>query len=209
MTPELKKRLILIGAVVAIMALMFAIGRYTVPTKVIERVQTQQVEHQVVVEKVDEHRLDELTAQLKLAMSQLSHLKESIHQEKHTTTRPDGTTETTETIDRNVDRTVQTTQVQTVEKQVVVTQEKVVDHVVKVETQVVVEKEKIVSAEKPNWLIGPMVGVNVRDLTLAQGLTTGPLSFGVHVDRRIAGPVFLGAWGLSSGQAGLSLSLEF
>lgn len=52
----------------------------------------------------------------------------------------------------------------------------------------------------PNWRVGGLVGVDL----------SGPSpAYGGQVERRIIGPVYVGAWGLSSGQAGLSVGVEF
>lgn len=183
----------------------FAAGRYSAPEKVTEKEVFK--DRIVTVEKIDEKQLSQLTEQINFALNQLSQLKKSIHKEKTSTTYPDGRVEAKEVVDINVEKTVQTTEVREVTRDVVVVQEKVVtvDRIVEKE----VLKEKVTEAPKPQWKVSPLVGVNIRDLSLGQGLTTGPLAFGVKVDRRIVGPVFLGAWGISSGQAGLSVGMEF
>lgn len=60
---------------------------------------------------------------------------------------------------------------------------------------------KTVERSAPDWRVGGLVGV-----TLQPALR--PV-YGLHVERRILGPVSLGAWGLSSGVIGASLSAEF
>jgi hypothetical protein len=209
MNPTFKKYLVYAGVVLALLATAFVIGRYTAPAKIVEKVEVREVEKQVVVEKVDEKKLEELTLQVQQTLHQLSQLKKSIHKERTKVTHADGRTEEKEVVDVNVSRTVESVQVQEVEKQVVVVQEKAVEVEKQVVVEKVVEKEKIVTAEKPQWKVGPMVGVNLKELNVGQSLTTGPLSYGAHVERRIAGPVFVGAWGLSSGQAGVIVTVEF
>lgn len=62
---------------------------------------------------------------------------------------------------------------------------------------------KVSDAPKAQWLVGPMVGL---------GLDLKPV-YGAHVERRIVGPVWAGAWGLGGPAgftaAGVSVSLEF
>ena len=56
-----------------------------------------------------------------------------------------------------------------------------------------------------NWHVSALVGalVNFKPLGL------GPVTYGVAVERRVLGPVFVGVWGLSSGAGGLSLGVGF
>jgi len=63
---------------------------------------------------------------------------------------------------------------------------------------------------RPDWQISALVGVNGRSVLNAIN-STGPLTptFGVHVSRRVLGPVSAGAFGLSSGDVGLSIGLNF
>lgn len=194
-------------AIVAIVLLVaaFATGRYTVPTKIVE--QRVEVEKKVEVVRIDEQKVLELTAQLKIAEDRVAELNKKVHKTEHTVKKPDGTVEVTKTEDTDTSSSSHShtdTTSNTTEKQVEI---KYVDRIVEVQHEVVVTK--IVDAEKPQWLIGPMVGVNFRDLTVPQGVFTGPFSFGATVERRIAGPVFVGVWGVTSGQVGISALIEF
>lgn len=58
----------------------------------------------------------------------------------------------------------------------------------------------------PDWRVGALVG---GSLTAPMLPLSGPLAVGVIVERRIIGPVSLGVWGLSSGQAGVAITGEF
>jgi hypothetical protein len=63
-----------------------------------------------------------------------------------------------------------------------------------------------VTTSRPDWRVGVLAGAawTPPALTIA-----GPLVLGVQVERRIIGPVSLGAWGSTQGAAGLSVSGEF
>src|SRR5436190_8856090 len=52
----------------------------------------------------------------------------------------------------------------------------------------------------PQWRLGPMVGLDWH---------SGQRTYGGLVERRILGPISLGVWGLSSGQAGAVVTAEF
>jgi hypothetical protein len=65
--------------------------------------------------------------------------------------------------------------------------------------------DRTVTAARPNWRVGALVGGQLDPLGLR------PV-YGAHAERRLAGPFHVGAWGLHTGAgiaAGLSLSLEF
>lgn len=66
---------------------------------------------------------------------------------------------------------------------------------------------RVVESPKPQWRVGVLAGVDI--LHLGRPQLFGPVALGAHVERRIAGPVWLGAFGLSSGAAGVSVSVEF
>jgi hypothetical protein len=68
-----------------------------------------------------------------------------------------------------------------------------------------VEQHREVLATPPQWRAGVLAGLDpTRPLELDR------LALGAHVERRIAGPVFLGAWVLpTTPAAGLSLTVEF
>jgi len=41
------------------------------------------------------------------------------------------------------------------------------------------------------------------------GFSVGPFVYGAHVSKQVLGPISLGAWGLTSGEFGLSAGLQF
>lgn len=162
----------------------FTAGRYSAPDRVEYR--DREVVRTVVQEDTQaRERVAELTAQLE-TMSR--HTRREVTTEK----RPDGTEVTHSVTDTRVD-TVKETSART-------------DRVAEVETQKHAETErtretqKLELRDRPDWRVGLLAGATV-DLRP---------SIGVHVERRILGPLSLGAWLLPQAQAaGLSLSIEF
>jgi hypothetical protein len=60
---------------------------------------------------------------------------------------------------------------------------------------------------RPSWSVSLMPGVQFAG---SKAVTVyGPAVLGASVDHRFIGPVFLGAWGSSSGAAGISIRGEF
>ena len=175
----------------------YALGRYGTPERVVvqEKVQIVEVERErvVVVEKEVEKKV------------YLQAESSRIHRESHEVDHPDGTKERHLTEDINVDRVVKDVEVRVVE--VEVEKERVVEK--EVEKRVLIEK----TVPMPDWRVTALAGANAPALP---GLLNGNrfdtlehMAFGAQVERRIWGPVSAGAWGLTSGQVGLSLSLEF
>lgn len=70
----------------------------------------------------------------------------------------------------------------------------------KKETAKRTETIKIVESKKPDWKVAGLVGYNFNKVK--------PV-YGAVVERRILGNIFVGAWGTTDQQAGLSVSLEF
>lgn len=71
-----------------------------------------------------------------------------------------------------------------------------------------VEKRVEVQAPQPQWRVGALAGFDVRNARLlSRG--PGPPIFGALIERRVIGPVSVGAWGLHTGQGGLVVTLEF
>jgi len=63
-------------------------------------------------------------------------------------------------------------------------------------------ESKIVQNAKPQWKVSGLVGT--KDWT---NIST-PV-YGISVERRIAGPIFVGAWGTTGSNVGISVGLEF
>lgn len=175
----------------------YAFGRYGTPERIViqEKLKVVEVEKErlVVIEKEvvkKDHSLDE---------------KQRIHREEHEIKHPDGTEERHKTEDINVDTVVRDTEIRYVDK---IVEKEVIKYVDRE-----VEKTVDISKPMPDWRIGPMLGVGIDGI--ASAASTGTFDVrqsivgGVEVERRILGPISIGAWGLTSGQVGLSASLEF
>jgi len=63
-------------------------------------------------------------------------------------------------------------------------------------------ESKIVQNAKPQWKVSGLVGT--KDWTNI----SSPV-YGISVERRIAGPIFVGAWGTTGSNVGISVGLEF
>lgn len=149
------------SAAVAVVALAFAVGRFTAPVQVEER--TIEVVKRAVI-TVTRVKTDTQTATKTV---------------ERVVYAPGGTV----TIDRVIEAKTET-------------------HVE--DTSHVAEKtdahaERVVTPKLPDWRVSALVGT---------GLPLVPI-YGAHVERRILGPISLGAWGLSSGVVGLSVGVEF
>jgi hypothetical protein len=84
----------------------------------------------------------------------------------------------------------------------------VIDHTEDKSSSTRVEASKIVlAAERPNWSIAVMPGLDVRQAVGSAGL--GGKMLGAAVERRVLGPIWLGAWGATTGTGGISVRLEF
>lgn len=193
-------------SVVALLALAaaFSAGRFLSPEKVVEKV----VEVERVVEVVKESELEavveELVEEVRTLKSQLTDVKKSIHRETRTVQHPSGMVETVKVEDINVSKVVKEQEIKYVDREVKTVEIRYVDRVVEKEVEKVVEKKKLVTS-RPDWRVSPMVGFN----STGEGWVKGNLTYGGMVERRIIGGVSVGAWGLTSGQVGIGLSLEF
>lgn len=63
------------------------------------------------------------------------------------------------------------------------------------------KSETIVSNTKPQWKAAGLLGV--ADYSLSNRI------YGLEIERRILGPIFVGAWGMTNKQLGVSVGLEF
>lgn len=187
-SPENRKRILVGAALIITHVGFYSLGRVMTPEKIKleEKVKVVEVEKQVVV--VEER--------VKIEKIYLKDEKQRIRKEEYTVAHPNGLVETKKTEDINIDSVVREQDVKFVDREVKTEVVKYVDR----------EVEKVVTKERPlpDWRLTPMVGVNVKN-----GLKASEFVYGGEVQRRIAGPVSVGAWGLSSGTFGISASLEF
>jgi hypothetical protein len=184
----IKKHWRLIATLLAVL-LVFFLGRASVhqePAHVETKVFEKRVVDQALVEQEVEKRVKEM--ELKLA--------------KKTTTRkitkPDGTKIETKVTELNVDKKEQQVETKQVEK--VVTKTEYVDRVI----------TKQVDAPKKDWIVGPLVGFNVRDIGIQNGaFQFGQVGVGLQVQRRVFDDFFIGASGLHTGAVNIGLSYQF
>lgn len=66
-------------------------------------------------------------------------------------------------------------------------------------------QEKTSTTKKPpDWNISVLVGATKDPWPLPP-----PYVAGIHVQRRVLGPIYIGAWGLTNASAGVSIGVEF
>lgn len=75
---------------------------------------------------------------------------------------------------------------------------RVEERVVEVVREVEVLRE--IRTPLPDWRVGAMIGVDLS--------SPGP-AYGLQVERRILGPIHVGAWGMSTGAVGIGVSVTF
>lgn len=186
-----KKTLLFVLIGLALLVGAYSFGRYAQPAKVVTQTVTQtrvetRVEYQdrVVTQKVYVQ-------------------KEKTHEHTETTVekKPDGTTVTHVTKDKNTDETKNT--------QTNSTDDKNLSKDAKTET-VVTETKIVINSVRPNWRVGLGGGVSIPTLIGHNemgipGLKSAVIQ--VEVGRRLFGPLFLDAFGNSQGTVGLGLSL--
>lgn len=180
-------------AILAAVALAFFLGwvlKPEPPAKITEHVEYK--EKLVLDEQRIEAEVQRRVREIEVKLQQ--------HVVETKVTKPDGTKVETKVTDTKIDS--HDKEVQVVEKVVEVEKKVYVDREV--------EKKVVVDAPRKDWIVGPMVGIDVRNLGLRDGaLQTGPLAFGGMVQRRIVGPVFGGVYALHNGTAGLTVQFEF
>lgn len=171
-------------------------------------------EREVVVEK------QVTTEAMKELMTSFEHLKQELqkvretkvvekyHREELETKLPDGTYTKKVTIDKNIDSFSRETETKILVR--VVEVDKMVEVEKKVFVDRIVEKEKVVSPVLAQWHVGVFGGVNPQ---LVPSLKVNSYVIGGEVERRIAGPFWLGVWGAGTttgqGMGGLKVGMEF
>lgn len=190
---DAKQLALAIGSVVLIFSGGYATGRYIAPDKVVvtEKVQKVEVEKTVFQDRV----------KTEVKIVRVQDEKVHLHREETALKWANGTEQKKVVTDQNVEKTVREQDIKYVDRQVVVTQDRVI--------QVSVDKEKLVERKRPDWRVGVLAGYTVDASGVNLGQQLQHVALGLGVERRIVGPISLGLWGLTSGQGGLSLNMEF
>lgn len=77
-----------------------------------------------------------------------------------------------------------------------------------VDQLVTAKTEKTVTSDAPRLTVMLLAGTQIKpSVNLIPNV--GPLSFGVAVNYRVAGPITLGVWGVTTGAFGLSVGAQF
>jgi len=142
--------------------------------KIEEKLKVVEVEKQIVVQ----HE----TVRVEVVRIKDTTVVERWHREKTETKSPDGTVVLKEVEDKNIDSIVKEKENNTEVKVVEVIKEVVVEKVV--------VQERVVTPMLAQWHLGVLIGTAPR----FDSPTDTPLLLGVEAERRIVGPVFLGAW---------------
>ena len=190
----------------------FGGGRKTAPDRIVEKEKVVFKENVVYKDKIVEKVVEKEKKVYVKDKSVGSDLDKKVHEEITVTVKPDGSKETKTIRDIDTRKIVQVVE-KTVEK---VLDVRYVDKIVEKQVEKVVTrdviKEVTITASKPQWRIGPTVGIDIMTI-LGQRVQPipqlGPAVIGVTAERRILGPVFLGVYGNTSGQVGLSVNAEF
>lgn len=166
------------------------------------------VEKQVTTEAMKELMASFETLKLELQRVRETQVTEKYHREELETRLPDGTYSKKVTVDKNIDSHTKETETK-VEVRVVEV-EKVVEKEKLVTVDKVVEKEKLVTPVLAQWHVGVFGGINPQLLPTPK---INSYVIGGEVERRIAGPFWVGVWGAGTttgqGMGGLKLGMEF
>lgn len=185
------KILAIAGASLLLLGVGGIVGRATAPVRVETRVQVKTVE----VEKVrTEWRDIVITRTLYVKDS-----KKDVVKTQKEIVRPDGTIER-ESTERESSQTTEQNQQESVQTQTG-TQEQSRELFQDVKTE-----KKIVPALE--WSVAIMAGAAPR-AGFMPPLGPPPFVAGVHVQKKIVGPVTIGAWVLTNPSAGVSLGFQF
>lgn len=172
-----------IGLGIVLVALAFAAGRFSKPERVVERT----VEIESTRERASEVAHESVAASEQVAT----------HKEAETTFHPDGRVVVREVVDSAAVREV----VREVE----------VVRTVEVERVVIQERERLVESSRPAWRVALDLGVaDAPHRVDVPGIPRYlPAIATLTAERRIAGPVWVGAWASSTPGAGLRVAVEF
>jgi hypothetical protein len=174
-------------AVLLLTLAAFAIGRGTAPVKVEKKVEIEIVE----VESVRIEWRDKIVEKKVYVKSQAT----SSRTEEREVRKPDGTVEKTKMEVRGMETLVSSGTESSSEQ----------SGTARKDSQISSKEIMSLSTEnKPDWNISLLVGASTGSKLLPP-----PMTAGVHVQRRILGPVYVGVWGMTDVSAGLSVGFEF
>lgn len=188
----IRYRLEYVAIALILVAVGYGLGRYAQPAKVV----TKEVVHEVVKTQVVEKTKTEDVVD----KSRQANVDQKVHRVVVETKHPDGTQTTTTTEDVDTDASSKATSHEV--------EVRYVDRVVtKYEDRIV---EKVTQTlRQPDWRLGLGIGVSVPHF-LGQGDVGVPGLQGfviqAQVDRRVVGPLWLGAWLNTQGTVGLNLA---
>lgn len=176
-------------AVCLAVALAYAFGRHGVPERVVvtEHVQVQTVEKQVVV----------VQERVRVERVEVAQAARAIHREQTTTRQPNGAVQTRVVEDERAEASRGSVEIAKADTQARAESTRTE----KEDAQAI----RTVETARPAWRVHALVGVRLSDVL---GGKVAP-AYGAALERRVLGPLSVGAWGLSNGSAGLSASLEF
>lgn len=178
------------GIGIALLAGAFVLGRATAPVKTVER--TRETERQTATARAEVHQLD--------TRAQKADERKDVRTVVVTRWLPGGSVERTE---RGEDKTTTRSEAQQATD---LRAARVEERVVYRDREVV----KTVELARPQWSVAALGGLDVAAaLGDRGGLLPGHAVLGAVVDRRLVGPVFVGAWGTSNGAGGISVRFEF
>ena len=181
------------GILVVLLASSFFVGRYTTQATVVvqEKIKIQEVEKQVVVvQKEVEVKV------VKVVEKVTDAAKTTVVQ-----TKPDGTSTTTITENTHSDTHTNTNTDATGKDTVVASKESAKTS----------EQSKVTqTSSQPNWAVGVQGGYSLQDAgkSYVPGLPTRTV-LGVTVEKRLAGPFFVGLWANNYAMLGASLRVTF
>jgi hypothetical protein len=170
------------GLLLFLLGLGLGWNRAPVKTEVVTQVKEVEVIKEVeVVKEV-----------IKVEQVRVAEKAKKVRRTEKTVTKADGTTEVTKTEDISSDTHVSENTQSEGKKDTT----KATDTSRTTDT-----KTKTVTSSQANWIVSGIIGR--KDL-----LQPAP-QFGAQVQRRLAGPLWVGAYGLTGGNVGLSMGVEF
>lgn len=188
-----KRKWLIVACVLVVSHLLaFAGGRFLVPPKIViqEQLKIVEVEHQVVA----------IQEKVRVEKIYMESENQRIHREEHTVAHPNGMVETRKSEDINVEKVIKENGIQYVDRDIIKEVEK------KVEVEKLVEKR---IESHPDWKLSPLVGLDISRVMSNPTAPQSAIVLGGQVERRVLGPVSAGVWGLSNGNVGVAVTVEF